>query len=585
MCLILENKVIPPNVHLNNRNSRIMWEKYNLKVPTEATPLGCRSTSGKSLVSLASSGIGGSNGHVVLESAPDLDPPATLLPDDIPVLFVVGGLSPRATQEITISLLELLSKDSSKEALSQAVTHARRARQLPWRSYFVYTPGSSTTPHVEGPVLIPKARPPVVFVFTGQGPQHFAMGRHLFASHHVFRQSILEMDQIFKARTGASLIETTGLFDSRYPSTLPAVWSVEITIPSMTILQIALFDLLLSVGVKPDVLVGHSAGETPMIYASGAGSKAMAVEVAIARGRAMKLTEPLGAGMAAVACGAVRTTALIERVKSEGEGVLEIACHNSPDAVVVSGSSHLVDKAIELAQAENIFARRVQTLNPAHTSLMDACRAEYESGMKDIFARYEGTHKPNIPCYSTVSGHGKFIEDFNAEYCWSNIRRPVHYHQAVSSILNDYPTAAFLEVSPHPTLSSYIVSLGVPSNMITCPLRRPSKKSSASNLEITSFAESLGVLTTLGLNTIDLSALYGRASRDLSYNIPYPFTTRHFPMRFDGPREPSAANGSACALRTKMNAKTFPDLAEHVINGEKIAPAACLIDMVGLLYL
>jgi len=581
ICLVLENKVIPPNVHLNTPNPKIMWDKYGLKVPTEALPLGCRSSSGKSLVSLASSGIGGSNGHVVLESPPKVDPPALLLSTDTPVLFIVGGLSPRAAQEITNSVVELLTKDRSKEALSQAVTHARRARQLPWRSYFICNPGSPMPPQIEGPVLIPKVRPPVAFVFTGQGPQHNGMGRHLFSAYPVFRASILEMDEVYKAVTGVSLIETTGLFDDRYPTTLPAVWSVDITIPAMTIMQIALFDLMISVGVKPDILVGHSAGETPMIYASGAGSKAMAVEISIARGKAMKLTEPLGAGMAAVACGVGRATVLIEQVKREEEGVLDIACHNSPDAIVVSGSNHLVDKAIMLAQDEGMFARKVQTLNPAHTSLMDACRSEYEAGMKDIFQRYAGSHKPVLPCYSTVSGHGRFIDEFTPEYCWSNVRQPVHFHQSISSILQDHPTAIFVEVSPHPTLSSYIVSLGVPSNMVTCPMRRPSKKSSGLHLDLIAFAESLGVMSTLGINSIDLTSLYGRASRDPTFEIPYPFTTRHFPLRFDGPREPqTAVNGSTCSLRVKMNAKLFPDLAEHVINGEPIVPAAGFIDMV-----
>lgn len=79
-----------------------------------------------------------------------------------------------------------------------------------------------------------------------------------------------------------------------------------------------------------------------MIYASGAGSKAMALEISIARARGMKLTEPLGAGMAALYCDLETVTGIVEQVKQDFSGILEIACHNSPDSYVVSGDGDLI---------------------------------------------------------------------------------------------------------------------------------------------------------------------------------------------------------------------------------------------------
>jgi acyl transferase domain-containing protein len=407
------------------------------------------------------------------------------------------------------------------------------------------------------------------------------MGRHFFRAYRVFRDTILELDEVYKNVVGVSMVESTGLFaQDPSVSSLGSVWSAEVTIPAITMLQIALFDLLKSVGLTPDVLVGHSAGESALIYASGAGSKAMAMEIAITRSRAMKLTETLDAGMAALACDAESARTIIERVNPDGaEGVLEIACYNSPNAVVVSGSKHLVEEAVEVAQSERLFARKLSTLNPSHSKLMDVCRNEFFTGIQDIFRRYEGSYTPKLPTYSSVAGQEKIIKEFTPEYLWSNVRNPVHFHQAISSILEDFTTdAAFVELSPHPALSSYITALDQ-SLTVLCPMRRPSKNATGSNVELVAFTETLGRLVTLGINSVDLTPLYGRASRDKAYHIPYPFTTRHFPLRVDGPRQVESSSGP-CSLRQKMNTRIYPDLAQHIINGEPIVPAVAYIDMV-----
>jgi len=576
VCLIFEKREIPPNANLRVPNPKIAWDKYRLMVPTDLVPLDARSDTGRSLISLASSGIGGSNGHAVLEQPPKPAYSDIRIKPNQPVVFIVGGLSPRATSEIATALIDLLKSNPSSEVLSQAVVHARRARQMPFRTHFLYTPGTAIV--VPNPALVPKAQPPIAFVFTGQGPQHLRMGQSLFVTSEVFRNTILELDQIYENVTGRSLIKTTGLFDGSLPSSLPAVWSVEHTLPALCMVQIALFDLLASVGVKPNILVGHSAGETAMLYASGAGSKGMALEVAIARSKAMRMTEPLGAGMAALGCGYEDAVKIVARVTGKSDGVLEIACHNSLEAIVISGSIQLVQRAIDVAQAEGFFARQVQTLTPSHSSLMDHCYETYLDGVRKVFSRYPGSHVPVTPCYSTVADHAEFIHEFTPEYMWSNIRRPVHFHQAISAMLRDIPDAAFVEISPHPALSPYVSSVGVSPSAMICPMRRPAKNSSTP-VELTTFYSSLGALVTLGVNSIDLTTLYGRASRDPAYDIPYPFTRRAFPLRVDGPRE-AAPTEAGCSLLLKMNAKTFPDLAEHVINGEPIVPAAAFIDMV-----
>lgn len=581
MCLIFEKRMIPPNVNLVDPNPKIRWDKYRLKVALDSVPLSSRSGTGRSLVSMASSGIGGSNGHIVLESPPSQDCDRPPIKPDSPILFIVGGLSPRSAQEISGSLIDTLFKDSLPQVLSQAAKHARRARQMLWRSHFIFIPGSPEPPTNPEPVLAPKDSPPVVFVFAGQGPQHLRMGKALFSTYPAFRDSILELDVIYEHVTGSSLIKTTGLFSEFDGPPLPNLWPVEITIPAMAMFQIAMVDLLATIGVKPTAVVGHSAGETPIIYATGAGPKEMALEIAIARAKALKITEALNGGMAALGCDKATALEIVDRVlKGAQEGVLEIGCHNSPEAVVITGSSALIDETVSLASVANVFARRVQTSNPSHSSMTEVCKEEYLDTVGAVFEGFPGLHAPTVPCYSTVAGHGKHIEEFTADYLWENFRQPVHFHQAISSVLEDHPNATFIEISPHPALSSYISAIGAESGAVVCPSRRLAKLPNVVQTELKIFLSSIGTISTLGINSIDLTSLYGRASRNPAHDVPYPFKKRQFPMRVDGPRVVEPAHGGSTSLMLQVNAKTFPDLADHIINGEPVTPGAALIDMV-----
>ena len=578
VCLILEHKIIPPNAHLTTRNPKILWDQYRLHVPLEPTPLGCRSDFGRPLISLASSGIGGSNGHIVVESAPEVPGLNGRLVSDVPILFPVGALTPRSVQSLSGSLISLLMSDASPAALSQAVAHSRRARQNPWRSYFLFSPHSDQPPKVAAPVMAPSTPPPVVFVFAGQGPQHIFMGKRLFHAYHVFRQTVLEMDAIYQSLLGVSLVESTGLFRESASKIPEGIWSAEIILPAMAIIQIALYDLLISLGVKPHALIGHSAGETALVYASGAGSKTMALEIAIARGRSMKLVESGENGMAALGCGANTAIGLIQRTKSNRDGVLEVGAINSPDAVLVSGDGALLDHLVDAAKKDGIFARRVQSLVPSHSPLMEPCRKQYLEGVTAVFSRHSGLYRPVVRTYSTVAGQPRITERFTPEYFWDNLRNPVHFHQGTTSVLGDFPGAVFVEISPHPALSSYLASL-VGHDRVLCPMRRP-KTPSDIDAEVLAFTRAIGDLIVLGVNQIDLTSLYGRSSRDPAYNIPYPFTERHFPMRIDGPRLRSGGPRDGSSLHLQINAKTHPDLAQHMINGEPLMPGAGFLDMV-----
>ncbi|KAL6304755.1 hypothetical protein BKA93DRAFT_261672 [Sparassis latifolia] len=552
--------VIPPNVNLTNLNAAIHWDEYKLRVPTEPTRLPCRSD--RSLVAVACSGIGGSNGHAVIQSPPA----AARLCDqsapnpDRPVLLMACGLSPRSASSVAEGIQDLLKQDQiDLSALSTVL--GRRSKQMTWRSFAVLGGSQSSSPVFSNPQHCSRASRSTVMIFSGQGPQHKDMGRVLFEMFPVFRQSVMEMDSVFVKATGKSLRADYGLFDGTPPPEMSDVWPISLILPSLVIFQIALYDLLVSLGVKPDIVLGHSAGETAVLYASGAGSKAMAIELAILRGRVFSSLECMGGTMAAVSCGPSDASELLAQYRAEDpDSIVEIACFNSPSAVALAGQNAAIDRVLELAKLRDVFGRRIRTKVPIHSSMMEACRDEYCGGLRELFERYPGPHVPQISTYSTFTGE-LFSGPFDAQYFWDNTRSQVRFTQAMEA-LGRSQNLAFIENAPHPVLSAYVSSMVDQS----CPVLSTVRRSKGGKLlsEYNDILNFCGQLTAAGHNCVDFTSLNTRACYELHVRLPvYPFTKKQFPLYPDTAgyaKQMDSRRGPMNHKYMKMNKETHPTL-------------------------
>ncbi|KAH7907339.1 putative polyketide synthase [Hygrophoropsis aurantiaca] len=581
---IFESRIIPANVNLIHRNPAIRWDDYRLRVPLEATRISPRAPSGKFLMSMCSSGIGGANGHVVLES------PSPKLPcqDESvrggPILLVVGGLSPRSCTAIADATVEIIGANPDQWS-SLSTISGRRARQMTWRTFAVARPDREEL-HLmfPAPTLSPKVKPPVVFVFSGQGPQHIHMGRQLYAAYPVFRLSILALDEHYQKVTGVSLVQKWGLFTGDGSSSdLPDVWPIAVILPALAMVQMAMFDLLRSFGLVPNLLVGHSAGETALLYASGAGTKEMALEIAIARGQTMTLVESAQGTMAALACSPAHARSLIHSVLDGGsgtEGILEIACFNAPDAVTIAGLEYFVDKSVAAATQQGYFARKIRTRVAVHSSMLDAWKENFRAAISSVYSRHPGDHTPKILTYSTYTG--EVLDWFTEEYFWHNTRYPVLFSQAAGQILRAHPSASFVEISPHPALSSYLQALGALASSVVCPMHR--LKVLEDGHEQMVLLAALGQVIVLGHNTIDFRVLNDRQRVDRGVDLsPYPFAKKPVPYFPESSRvlqkQFAPRNGPLNYLDLRLNHHTHPELAQHVIKGEPVMPAAGFLEM------
>lgn len=411
------------------------------------------------------------------------------------------------------------------------------------------------------------------------------MGRELFASCSVFRTTVLELDTVHLEVTGYSLIERYGLFDnaSGKEDELGDIWPITVTLPAIAILQIALLDTLASIGLKPDAVVGHSAGETALLYAAGCAPKAMVVEIAIARGRAMSSVEGVGGSMAALSCSAQEAKVFIAEVfKEMGPGKLDIGCYNSAGSVTLSGAEHLIDLAVEKANGVGIFAKRLRTGVPVHSTMMGTCEMEFWDSVSDVFARYKAV-SPKVTTYSTVTG-SLFDSAFDTQYFWNGTVGPVLFFQAMQAIAATYSVATYIEIGPHPVLSSYISAIAGNGASVTAPLKRPKRPNSS--IEVSSLMESLGRIVIAGHNCVDFDVLSSQPSSGytLQHLLRYPFSKKKIP--YVAPtaitdRHQQHRLGPLNFPQLEINSKTHPVFAQHVIKHEPIMPASGYLEMVG----
>ncbi|KIJ24179.1 hypothetical protein M422DRAFT_275098 [Sphaerobolus stellatus SS14] len=559
VCKTFQTGIIPSNVNLKTPNPAIHWDQYRLRPVTEPTPITSRGSDEHPLVSTTSSGIGGLNGHALIQGPPRCSQPEAIsTASQHPVLFIAGGLSTRTSAAVVEDVVAMVEKQTEKDKLAHMATiSGRRSKGMTWRSYGVWIPEQAGPLKFPDLVIVPRAKAPVVFVFSGQGPQHWNMGRELYQQYPVFKASINHMDAFYELIVGQSLLKETGLFnDVNNKGSLDGTWPISLILPSIAIVQMALFDLLASFSVHPNILIGYSAGETTLLYTSGAGSQEMAPEIVIKRGDVMTLVEKDGGAMAALHSNPDETNDIITTILAQPHAMgrtLELGCYNAPAAYTLSGEQVLGEEAVNLAKSRGLFAVVLRTKVPVHSKCM------------------------RVTTYSTFTGL-KFEGSFTPEYFWENAFQPVRFSEANAALLEGEGAASFIEISPHPVLFSYLVEKGA---LPSCPMLR----SKSPFMESMALLESIRKLTMWGYNTINYSAVNKCQLVDYQATLPqYRFSTKYFPYYSDRSQTIRLKQFAWCDAPLNrydllINSQTHPDIAEHVIRGEPIMPAAGYLEI------
>ncbi|KAJ3146079.1 hypothetical protein HDU86_000536 [Geranomyces michiganensis] len=600
--MMFHHKLLIPNIRLNKPNAKIQFEKHNMRVQTELEPLEpCMAAAdGKWVASVSSYGVGGSNSHLVLETyetadqvvaaqrQKKTDEEAKAASPDLK-LFNIGTFTERSLKKLGSVLQEHYEHTTDDLTLrSLARQLSRQSRACSNRTFAVAR--SISDAKFNPPTLVKPGKKTLCLVFSGQGPQHIFMGRQLSAAYPQFLASIMESDRILQETYGCEgFVAKSGLFVPGRESTLAAngQWEVSAVVYSLVFFQIAMVELLQSLGVSFDCVVGHSIGEVAMGFASGAMTKSAAIGIAVARAFAMSNAAGNGS-MVAVSIGDAQARTYIKTVlkKACQTSGLWIAGINSPTAVTIAGREDLVDAMVLHAKSKDVFAAKLRVTCAFHSPLMDKeegefkrlAAAAYKAGpLKEVTAKV----------MSTVEG-GWLSREMTADYCWDNIRQPVLFKAAIENIVKERgaENVAFLEIAPHPVLKAYIEQCG--GHAISL-VKRPNPKFPAQNTgEHFQFLEGIGALTAFGYNGINFDAFYCPEGQDaatafLEIDMPeYPYTKQRCWM--EDPQKQSErltkAKKPLEGPHIRLNEATHPSLVGHAIMGTVLLPASGYVEAI-----
>lgn len=454
--MILQHRKVPASLNFETPNPLIPFEQYNIRVQQALAPLPDRGR--PALVGVNSFGIGGTNVHFVLEE--HTAPPAPADRGDAastsrPVLLPLSARSERSLKDAAEVLADYLESNPGLDLGDVAHTLAVRRTRLDHQLSVVGDDGHDLVAALRGfaqQSYHPNAfhtqpgrgENDIAFVFSGQGAQWWAMGRELFAREPVYRAVIEQCDRELAPHTGWSLNDL--LMAEEAESMLGETCYAQ---PALFALQVGVARLLESMGVVPDVVVGHSLGEVAAAHIAGALTLAEACKLIAIRAELMQ--EATGKGlMASVELGRAE---LADLLVPYGDA-LTVAASNGPTTTVVSGDADALRGFLETLQKRNVTAVLLPVNYAFHSAQMEPTRRELVSRL--AFLRPQPT---TIPYFSTVTASLRDPGDLlDAGYWGRNVRQEVRFAGAIEAIAAT-GRHVFVEIGPNPVLNGVIARI------------------------------------------------------------------------------------------------------------------------------
>jgi acyl transferase domain-containing protein/aryl carrier-like protein len=558
MAMAMRHGVMPPTLHIDEPSPHVDWSAGSVRLLTEPQPWPAGTRPRRAAVS--SFGISGTNAHVILEeppaqSAPDANGPA---PSVIP--WPISGRSMDAVAAQAEQIGTWLASAPDVSAADVGAALATRAR-LDHRAVVV---GRSRSELVAALSDMTVARPvsgKTVFAYPGQGSQRLGMGRRLHEEFPVFRAAFDD---------AVAAVERHLAVPVR-----PVLWGDDEQAAAQTVyaqsglfaVEVALTALLGSWGVIPDLVIGHSVGEVVAAHVAGVLSLDDAAKVVATRARLMQALPPGGA-MLAVAATAAEVMPLLR------DGV-EIAAHNGPTAVVLSGDAEeLASVATELARRDR-KTTRLAVSHAFHSAAMGPVLDEFTAGIAGL------TVSPQrIPVLSNLTGDHAPVDFGTPPYWRRHVREPVRFADGVAAATAD-GAARFVEVGPGAALTAMTAAIADAATAI--PLLR------GNGDEAESVVAALGRFDVSG-GAVEWARYFaGTSARPVDLPT-YPFQRQRFWLTGAGRGVAGGGIGASghalvgavveapasggVVLTGEVSLQTHPWLGDHRVFGRALLPGA-----------
>ncbi|MFJ3128623.1 type I polyketide synthase [Streptomyces sp. NPDC086993] len=439
MVMALQAGVLPRTLHVEEPSPHIDWSAGNVQLLTEQREW--PGTGHPRRVGVSSFGASGTNAHVILEEAPACPVDEVVVESSLPVVpWLISARSESALRAQAARLGSFVAGRSELRPVDVAFSLATTRGALEHRAVVV---GGDLGEFAEGLGSLAESACAVsgrtAFLFTGQGAQRLGMGRELYEVFPVFRDVLDEVCGVLDGVLSCGLREVMWGGDGEVLS------RTEFAQPALFAVEVGLFRLLESWGVRPDVVAGHSVGEIAAAHVGGVLSLVDACVLVAARGRLMQAL-PAGGVMVAVQASEAEVLSLLEGV----EGRAGVAAVNGPEAVVISGAGAEVGDVAAVLEARGRRVKRLAVSHAFHSPLM-------EPVLDDFRAVVEGLtfHEPTMPFVSAVTGAVVGAEIAAPGYWVRHVREAVRFADALQA-LHTFGARRFVEVGPDAVLTGLV---------------------------------------------------------------------------------------------------------------------------------
>lgn len=585
MIQAMRHGVLPRMLHLDEPTPFVDWSAGDVELLGEARPW--PETGAPRRGAVSAFGASGTNAHVILEQAPEEEPEPAPGPsaaaDATAVPWVLSAKTPDALRAQARRLHTFAARDTGPGTLDVALSLATTRTAMEHRALVVgrdrehllsgldgLANGTETGNVVTGTA---GESGKTVFVFPGQGSQWPQMARELLDTSDVFAARIAECAKALEPYIDWSLEDVL-----RGAEGAASLERLDVVQPALFAVMVSLAALWRSHGVEPAAVVGHSQGEVAAACVAGALSLDDAARVVALRSVIALKLQGTG-GMGAVGLPRENVAARLE----QWDGKLSIAVENGPSSVLVAGDRDALGELIAQCKAEGVRTKRFPTDFASHSAQVEAVREELLEALAPVRPQ-QGT----VPFFSTVTCDWVDADRLDAEYWYSNLRGTVEFARSARA-LAEQGHGIFVEVSPHPVLTSHLQESLGDAPVITGTLRRDEGG-------IDRFLASLGAYQVRG-GEVDWTRLFaGTGARRVELPT---YAFQHERYWYESGSDTLDATGlgmsatghpllgAAVALAgteqtlftSRLSLHTHPWLADHTVAGAIVLPSSALVEL------